>query len=75
MLLLLFYLPLVVFIVGYTLALTEAFRKSMAWGLAVLFPPLALVFGFWHIRQQWPATLLMVLPLLVVLLIFPLFAA
>lgn len=75
MLLLLFYLPLVVFIVGYTLALTEAFRQSMLWGILVLIPPVALVFSIWHIRQQWLPAALMVVPLVFMFGVFPLFSA
>lgn len=73
MLLLLFYLPLVIFIVGYTLALTEAFRQSMTWGLLVLLPPMALVYSIWHIRQQWLPTILMAVPLAFIFGVFPLF--
>lgn len=73
MMLLLFYLPLVIFIVGYTLALTEAFRQSMLWGILVLLPPMALVFGVWHLRQQWLPTVLMAGSLAFMFGVFPLF--
>lgn len=75
MLMLLFYLPLVIFIVGYTLALTEAFRQSMVWGILVLFPPMALVYGVWHIREQWLPTALMLAALVFMFGVFPVFGA
>lgn len=74
MLMLLFYLPLVVFIIGYTLALTEAFRQSMTWGILVLLPPMALVYSLCFIRRQWLPAILMALSLAFMFGVFPLFA-
>ncbi len=55
----LFYLALTLFIVGYAWMLAEAFKVSLLWGLAVLLPPIAVVFGAWHAREQWRPLLLM----------------
>lgn len=73
MTLILFYLAISLFILGYAWTMTEAFKQSMVWGLASLFPPLALVFGVWHLRRQWLPTLLMVVPLLAIFGLMPLF--
>lgn len=59
MIILLFYFGLTLFVVGYAWVLAEAFKMSMVWGMAVLLPPLALVFGVWHVREQWRPTALM----------------
>lgn len=72
--LLFFYSILSVSIVGYVILMTEAFRQSMVWGIITLVPPLAVVYGVWHIRQQWKGTLLMVMPFVLLLGILPRFA-
>lgn len=73
MILILFYTALSLFIVGWVWILTEAFKQSSLWGLAALAPPLALVFGFWHFREQWKPTLFMLLPFLLLLGLMPAF--
>lgn len=68
----LFYLGLTLFVVGYAWLLVEAFKASIIWGIASLVPPLALVFGIWHIRQQWLPTFVMVTGVFVLLILMPL---
>lgn len=71
MILFLFYLGLTLFVVGYAWVLAEAFKASMLWGMAVLIPPIALVFGVWHVRDQWRPTGLMVLGLAILFGMMP----
>lgn len=73
MILILFYLCLSLTIIGWVWLLTEAFKESLLWGILALAPPLALLFGVWHIRRQWKPTLFMVVPMLVIFAVMPLF--
>ena len=50
----LFYISLIVLIGVYLYIIVMGFKKSMAWGLGILFiPPTAIAFSFMH-REEYP---------------------